>query len=396
MHSPDRAWRAAVAHSEGSPAAAAPPAGSARGKATLTIDLAAIAANFRFLASKLQGARCGAVVKADAYNLGLAQVAPALAAVGCRDFFVADVDEAIALRRLAPQAAIYVLNGPAAETVAEFEDHRLVPVLNDLAQIARWAAHAKAREWRQAALHVDTGMSRLGLPPDELDTLAGEPGRLEGIELACVISHLACGDEPDHPLNREQLEAFRAARARLPAAPASLANSAAVFLGPEYHFDLARPGAALYGLRPLLKGPNPMRATVRLEAPILQVRRVDSPMTVGYGATHQVPTRGRVATLPVGYADGYLRALSNRGSAFISGIRAPVIGRVSMDLITLDVSAVPESLAQPGATVELIGAHYSVDDLAEDAGTIGYEILTSLGRGYLRRYVGRPEAPRAG
>lgn len=393
MHSPDRAWRAA--DSEGSPAAA-PPAGSARGKATLTIDLAAVAANFRFLASKLHGARCGAVVKADAYNLGLGDVAPALAAAGCRDFFVADVYEGIALRGLAPQAAIYVLNGPAAETVAEFEVHRLVPVLNDLGQIARWAAHAKARAWRRAALHVDTGMSRLGLPPDELDTLAGEPRRLEGIELACVLSHLACADEPDHPLNTGQLEAFRAARARLPAAPASLANSAAIFLGPEYHFDLARPGAALYGLRPLLKGPNPMRATVRLEAPILQVRRVDSPMTVGYGATHRVAARGRVATLPVGYAEGYLRALSNRGSAFISGIRAPVIGRVSMDLITLDVSAVPESLAQPGATVELIGAHYSVDDLAEDAGTIGYEILTSLGRGYLRRYVGRPEAPGAG
>jgi alanine racemase len=396
MHSPDRAWRAAVPHTEGTPGAAARPAGSARGKATLTIDLAAVAANFGFLASKLQGARCGAVVKADAYNLGLAEVAPALAAAGCRDFFVADVDEGIALGRLAPRAAIYVLNGPAAETVAEFEPHRLVPVLNDLGQVARWGAHARRCGPLKAALHVDTGMSRLGLPPDELDTLAREPRRLDGVELACVISHLACADDPDHPLNRGQLEAFRAARARLPSAPASLANSAAIFLGPEYHFDLARPGAALYGLRPLLKGPNPMRPTVRLEAPILQVHRVDSPMTVGYGASHQVRTRGRVATLPVGYADGYLRALSNRGSAFIGAIRAPVIGRVSMDLITLDVSEVPEPLARPGATVELIGAHYSIDDLAEDAGTIGYEILTSLGSRYLRRYIGRPETPRAG
>ncbi len=393
MRSPDRGPRGAARNPRSDPGGDPPPPAAARGKATLTIDLAAVAANFRSLASRLAGARCGAVVKADAYGLGLSEIAPALAAAGCRDFFIADLDEGIALRRLLGEAAIYVLNGPAAGTAAEFEEHRLFPVLNDLTQVAEWAAHARGRGGLSAALHVDTGMSRLGLPAQEAATLAREPERLADVHLACVMSHLACADEPDHPLNARQLDAFRAARAGLPTAPASLANSAGIFLGPEYHFDLARPGAALYGLRPVMERPNPLAPAIRLEAPILQVRDVDSPMTVGYGATYQVPRRGRIATVPVGYADGYLRSLSNRGSAFIGDIRVPVVGRVSMDLITLDVSDVPAALARPGARVELIGPHYTVDDLAADAGTIGYEILTSLGRRFSRRYPEGPESP---
>jgi alanine racemase len=365
----------------------------ARGQAVLTIELAAVAGNFKRLASKLASARCGAVVKADAYSLGLSEIAPALAGAGCRDFFVADLGEGIALRRLLSEAAIYVLNGPAADGLAEFPEHRLVPVLNDLGQVDRWAAQARQRGGLSAALHVDTGMCRLGLPPGELDVLAEQPERLEGVALVCVMSHLACADEPDHPLNARQLDSFRAARARLPAAAASLANSAGIFLGAEYHFDLVRPGCALYGLRPFAEGVNPMTAAVRLEAPILQVRDVDSPMTVGYGATYHVPRRGRIATVPVGYAHGYLRSLSNRGGAFIGDIPIPVAGRVSMDSITLDVSGVPPALAQPGAVVELIGRHHSVDDLAREAGTIGYEILTSLGHRYVRRYLGGSEHP---
>ena len=388
MGAADRGRSAAPGSGRGPAGGDAEPPGTARGRATLIVDLGAVAANFQLVNAKLERARCGAVVKADAYNLGLAAVAPALAAAGCRDFFVADLDEGIALRRVLDRAAIYVLNGPIPGTAADFAAHRLVPVLNDLGQVALWAKWAQRHGGQAAALHVDTGMTRLGLSGAEVDTLATEPERLAGLDLACVMSHLACADEPDHPLNRQQLDGFRAVRSRLPRAPASLANSAAIFLGPEYHFDLVRPGAALYGLRPLTEGPNPMAPVVRLEAPILQVRAVDSPMTVGYGATYRVSRRGRIATVPVGYADGYLRALSNRASAFIGGIRVPVTGRVSMDSIMLDVSDVPADSARPGAMVELIGPRHTTEDLAREAGTIGYEILTGLGHRICRRYLG--------
>jgi alanine racemase len=375
---------------------AAPPcqpraADPALGRALLTIDLDAIAGNFRLISGRLAGARCGAVVKADAYSLGLAPVARTLQQAGCADFFVADVCEGRTLRAVLPDARIFVLNGPPSDGVGEFVAHRLIPVLNDPGQIALWAEKAPPGA-PPAALHVDTGITRLGLAAAEVATLAREPRRLEGVRLACVMSHLACADEPDHSLNLRQLEAFAAARAQLPPAPASLANSAAVFLGPQYHFDLVRPGGALFGLAPLANGPNPMAAAVRLEAPILQVRDVDSPTTVGYGASYRVARPGRIATIPLGYADGFMRSLSNRGSAFLSRYRVPVVGRVSMDLATLDVTDVPPDLAVPGALVEVIGPRHSVDDLAREAGTIGHEILTSLGHRYARRYVGGADA----
>jgi alanine racemase len=237
-------------------------------------------------------------------------------------------------------------------------------------------------------------MSRLGLPEDELETLASEPERLDGIELALVMSHLACADEPGHPLNAEQLARFSAARARLPTAMASFANSSGIFLGAEYHFDLGRPGVALYGINPTPGRPNPMRQVVRLQGKILQVREIDAPRTVGYGATHRAAGPTRVATVAVGYADGYLRSLSNRGSAWLGNQRVPVVGRVSMDLITLDVTGASPDSAHPGAFVDLIGPELSadpeltVDDVAAAAGTIGYEILTALGQRYHRIYQG--------
>jgi len=372
--------------------ASAPPQGAPAGaRAVLTVDLAKIAANYRFVESKLSGARMGCVVKADAYGLGMGAIAPVLYRLGCRDYFVATVEEGIVLRRLVEDARIYVFNGPARESLPEIARYDLIPALNDLGQTALAGEFARANWALPAAIHVDTGMSRLGLPPTEVDVLGREPERLEGLPLACVISHLACADEPDSPMNARQLSAFVAARARLPAAPASLSNSSGVFLGPEYHFDIVRAGAALYGLAPMETGPNPLVQVLRLEAPILQVRDVDSPMTVGYGAGFRVARRGRIATVPVGYADGYFRALSNRGHAFLGGIRIPVVGRVSMDLITLDVSDVPPALAHPGALVELIGEHHTVDDLADEAGTIGHDILTGFGPRILRRYLGGPE-----
>ena len=367
---------------------------AARAGAILTIDLDALAENYRRLCAELNGVPCAAVVKADGYGLGLTRVAPALFRAGARTFFVAQLGEAIALRGALPEAAqIYVLNGLAAGPAAEFQAQRVVPVLNSLGEVADWRRAARqgahqAQHELAAALHLDTGISRLGLPARELDTLAAEPERLEGIELSHVMSHLACADAPEHPLNAAQLAEFRAARARLPAAPASLANSSGIFLGPDYHFDLGRPGVALYGINPTPGRPNPMRQVVRLQGKILQVREIDAPRTVGYGATHRAAGPTRVATVAVGYADGYLRSLSNRGSAWLGNQRVPVVGRVSMDLITLDVTGARPDSAHPGALVDLIGPELPVDDVAEAAGTIGYEILTALGQRYHRVYLG--------
>ena len=364
--------------------------------AILTIDLAALAANYRLLRDRAAPAECGAAVKADGYGLGAEQVVSALAEAGCRTFFVANVDEGIALRRtlahrpdaLIPDAVIYVLNGPeGAESV--LVEHDLRPVLNSLGNIAAWADCARRCSISlAAALHVDTGMARLGLPASELDPLVAEPRRLEGLHITCLMSHLACADSPAHPLNRLQLNAFRSARERLPTAPASLANSSGIFLGSDYHADLVRPGAALYGLTPCRESLNPMAQVVRLEARILQVREIDRGCTVGYGATHYADRPERIATVAAGYADGYFRSLSNRGSGSIAGRRVPLVGRVSMDLITFDVTDVPQEHAFPGAMVELIGPDYPVDAIAADAGTIGYEILTALGPRYRRVYVG--------
>ena len=360
--------------------------------AVLTVDLSAIAANYRLLRERAGKAECAGVVKADAYGLGAAEVSPALARAGCLSFFVAQLSEGAALRRVLPKAAlIYVLNGLMEQERGVYEAERLTPVLNDLGQVERWSEFCRARgRPLAAALHIDTGMNRLGLPPDELDRLAQEPQRLAGIDLEFVMSHLACADEPAHPLNRKQLIAFRSALKRLPPVRASLAASSGVFLPREFHFDLVRPGVALYGGNPLPGAPNPMAQTVQLHGKILQVRDVDRGETVGYGATHRFARPRRIATVGVGYADGFLRSLSNRGCAVLGGAPAPIVGRVSMDLITVDVSAAPETIAQPGEMVELIGPHRTIDDVAEEAGTVAYEILTSLGPRYARRYIGAP------
>ena len=365
-----------------------------RSGSLLAIDLGAVQDNYRLLRGRLRpGAACGAAIKADGYGLGAAKVGPALAAAGCETFFVAHLDEGIALRAilassLRPSADIYILNGLMPGCEADYLGHRLYPVLNDLAQVSAWSARA-AQDGNElpAALHIDSGMNRLGLPAEELETLAEEPSRLQGITPLLLMTHLACAEDAEDPMNEAQRLYFEAACARLPAARISLANSSGIFLGPDYHHDLARPGASLYGVNPTPREANPMRQVVSLKAKILQVRSIDAPQSVGYGASHRVAGPTRLATLGVGYADGYLRSLSNRGSAFIGGREVAVVGRVSMDLITLDVSAVPPELAQPGATVDLLDPDEGVDRLGREAGTIGYEILTALGRRYHRAYI---------
>lgn len=360
--------------------------------AELTIDLAALSANYRLLRSKAVGGACAAAIKADAYGLGAAAAAPALSAAGCRHFFVALLGEAIALRPLVPEAEIYVLSGPLGGDEADFVAHRVIPVLNSRPQIELWSRFCAGRGAAAAVLHLDTGMSRLGLSPAELEWLIANPGVLSTFPLPLAMSHLACSDEPDHPLNGEQLARWRAGLDRLlpllPKPPIlSFANSSGIFLGPDFHFDLLRPGAALYGINPTPKTPNPMRQVVGLKARILQTRQIDAHQTVGYGAAHRSTRAMRLATLGLGYADGILRSLSQVGAAFVGGVRAPFVGRVSMDLITIDVGEVPAGLAEPGAWVEILGPQQSADDLAAAAGTIGYEVLTALGRRYQRRYL---------
>jgi alanine racemase len=364
---------------------------TARG--VLTIDLDALVGNWRRLGRLAPGSEVAAVVKADAYGLGAAPVAAALWQTGCRSFFVAQPDEAVALRAVLPDVALYVLHGLAAGTEAALAEARAAPVLNDPAEIARWAALARRLGRRlPAALQLDTGMCRLGLSARQLARL-DEPA-LAGLELRLVLSHLACAEDPAHPLNELQRARFEAGRKHLPAAPASLANSSGIFLGQAYQYQLCRPGVALYGVNPTPGRPNLMAAVVTLAAPILQLHEVDAAGTVGYGATCPIAPGARIATLPVGYADGYLRAAGAGAMARIGGRLVPFAGRVSMDLITLDVSALPAEAARPGTMAELIFGPDGVDAVAARAGTIGYEVLTRLGRRFARRYI-RPE-PRDG
>ena len=365
----------------------------------LTVDLGGLVANWRRLAEMAAPAECAAVVKADAYGTGTAIAAPALAAAGCATFFVATLDEAIQLRELLGAApAILMFNGVTAATAADAHAHAIVPVLNDLGQIEAWAGvAAQAQAPIAAAVHVDTGMNRLGLPPGEVAILANEPERLAGIEVRLIMSHLACAGEPDHPMNRAQLLEFLRAKGTLRSAPASLANSSGIFLGPGYHFEMVRPGVALWGGNQTPASANPMAQVVQIKGKIVQVRAVDTGQTVGYGAAFPVAGPGRIATVAVGYADGFLRsigAVEGRAFGAIGGVRVPLVGRVSMDLITMDVTAVAAEEARPGATVDLIGGGgMTVDEAATAAGTIPYEILTSLGARYHRQYIAAQPGP---
>jgi alanine racemase len=356
-------------------------------QSVLTIDLGAITANYRALRTRLGGtAACAAVVKADAYGLGAARVAPVLAVAGCKTFFVAHLGEAIALRPLLPQdCSVYVLHGIQTGEIPSVIEHGVIPVLNDLGQVRAWNEAARAAGKRlRGILQFDTGMSRLGLNATEAAELAADRSIIDGIELDYVMSHLACSELPDHSLNAQQLSEFQQLRAQWPDVKASLVNSSGIYLPPAYFFDLARPGAALYGINPTPMRRNPLRGAVTLSGKILQIREVDPPRTVGYGATFRVSQKTRVATVALGYADGWLRALVGKGGAFYRDTRIPIIGRISMDLITLDLSRATQ--ATTGELVEFIGPHQSVDDVAAAAGTNGYEVFCRLGQRFHRIY----------
>jgi len=353
--------------------------------AVLEIDLNVVVANWWALRARHPSGAVAGVVKADAYGLGAQQVAAALYAAGCRHFFTADLDEALAIRTLAPHAMVAVLNGPIPGSETTYAAHNILPVLGSLADIDAWAAAGRrADRALPALLHVDTGMARLGLDARELAILQQNHARLAGIDLRYVMSHLVASEDPDHPLNEAQHRQFAAACAGLPPARRSLANSSGIFLGPGWGSDLARPGAALYGLNPTPGHPNPMQLPVRLTARVLAVRAVPAGATVGYSATWRAIRPSRIATVGVGYADGWHRSLSSRGRAFFDGTPLPLVGRVSMDLTTFDATDHPGVV--PGTWLELIGPCQPPDVVAEAAGTNGYEVLTSLGRRFHRIY----------
>ncbi|MEQ1955233.1 alanine racemase [Mesorhizobium sp. CN2-181] len=361
--------------------------GLAAAGAVLTIDLGAIRANYRLLCERLGGGRCAAVVKADAYGLGAEKVAPALAREGCDTFFVAHLGEGIALRKiLGALPEIFVLNGlpPGSEEFCAAAG--LVPVLNSEAQLAAWREHAsRAGKTLPAAVQVDSGMARLGMPPEEVDRVAADPHAFDGIELKLVMSHFARADEPHEASNAEQRSAFEALAQKLPPAPRALDNSPGIFLDAGRHFDLARPGCALYGINPQPGGRNPMRPVVKLEAKVIQTREVPAGTGIGYGHAAKALEPMRLATISLGYADGWHRRATS--FAFFAGKRLPFVGRVSMDSIILDISALPPGSLAPGTLVELIGPHQSVDEVATQAGTIGYEVLTGFGHRFHRVYL---------
>jgi alanine racemase len=327
--------------------------------------------------TRLHQGAVAAVLKADAYGLGAAEIAPALYQAGCRHFFVALLEEAEALRKLLPGAMIAVLNGIIPGTADAYRAQNITPVLSSLDDIAAWQG--------EAILHVDTGMARRGLDARELALLAAAPQRLAPIHLRYIMTHLVSAESPEDALNERQNQLFAAARAQLPPAPSSLANSSGIFLGAAVASDLARPGAALYGLNPTPQRPNPMRPTIRLRARVLQIREIGAGETVGYNATWRAARTSRIATIGVGYADGWARALSSRGHALFDGTPVPLVGRVSMDLTTFDATDHPR--LAPGDWLDLLGPGLTPDDVAVDAETNGYNILTALGRRYHRIYT---------
>ncbi|MBM9594916.1 alanine racemase [Roseitranquillus sediminis] len=344
------------------------------GTGLLTIDLDAVAANWRALDRAAPGTETSAVVKADGYGLGIDRVAPVLAAAGARSFFVAFAEEGGALRRaLGPEVAIYVFGGHMEGDAPALRDHALIPMLNSPEQVAR---HARDLPGHAYGVQLDSGMNRLGMEADEWASV-----RDQTRDAVLLSSHLACADEPDHPLNRTQLAAFRE-MTNGAGAPRSLAATGGTLLGRDWHFEMTRPGIGLYGGAPF-KAAQPV---VRLSLPVIQVRDVAAGESVGYGATWHADAPARIATVSGGYADGIIRAMGNQARLWADDRPCPLAGRVSMDLLTVDVT----HLAEVPEMLDLMGPHQTIDDVADAAGTIGYEILTSLGHRYRRRYVGGP------
>lgn len=362
--------------------------------AVLTIDLVAVKENWRLLRARAGNAECGAAVKGNAYGLGIGPVARALWEAGCRTCFVARPKEGEELREILPEAVIYVLDGLFAGQAEFYAKRDLRPALISIAEAREWAAFGRAYGRKlPCAIHADTGINRLGFSFSALDQLLDDHFIMQGLNVSLVMSHLACADDTAHPMNARQADAFRAVRAKFPGVAASLANSSGIFLGDRFTHDLVRPGIALYGGNPTPKVANPMHAVAILEGAVLQLRDVGQGGTVGYGATWQARRPSRIAILGAGYKDGVPRALSSREQAgpaqvFINGRRCPIIGRISMDMMAIDVTGLPDGSVTRGTRAEILGRTILIDEAAAWAGTISYELLTRLGSRYARLYTG--------
>ena len=347
---------------------------------TLEVNLAAVARNYTLLRNKISHGRMGAVVKANSYGLGALPVSTELHKSGCRDFFVATLDEAIELRTAIGTDNIYVFHGLRPGQTSEFLAHKLIPILNTFAQVELW------NNAGSYALHIDSGMTRLGITPEEAERFALQGQKAWG-NLVLIVSHLACASDEENPKNAQKLELFRKIRPLFAGIPASFANSSGICLGPDYHFDLGRPGRALYGITRGTRMLSEIENVVNLSAPVLQYRTITSPQTVGYSATASAGPGTVLATLEIGYADGFLRSLGNKICGYVDDIRVPIIGLVSMDMIIVDVTTVPENLRTPDMRVSFIGKQQPIDKVAEAVNTIGYEIFTRLGRRVKRIYT---------
>ncbi|MBB3539618.1 MULTISPECIES: alanine racemase [unclassified Rhizobium] len=364
----------------------------------LTVDLKALTENWKDMARRSGKARAAAVVKADAYGTGIEDAGEALFMAGARDFFVATVDEGVTLRPYAPDARIFVLSGVWPGTERRLFENDLVPVISSEEQLAFWMAVLADYGDYPCALNVDTGFNRLGLSMHEAMALADDVSRPASFAPVLVMSHLACSDDHSSDMNRQQLESFRQVSAAYEGIDSSLAASGGIFLGSDYHFDLTRPGIALYGGEAVNGMANPMRPVVTAEARVIQVRSAKAGESVGYGRALQLTRNSKLAVVSAGYADGYLRSQSSGGvplrqtvpqggHGFVAGQKVPVAGRITMDLTIFDVSDLPENAVRAGDYVELFGKNVLVDDVARSAGTIGYEILTSIGLRHERRYL---------
>lgn len=354
----------------------------------LTIDLAALADNYQLFQKMAgDGRQVAGIVKANAYGLGLKEVAAKLETLGCPQFFVATLDEAIRLRTYTSKTSIAVLGGLFTGAEETYIHHNIIPVLNTPDDIARWKKQAKQSGERLSAfLHFDTGMNRLGLSSDEAQQVIREPDLLDGIDVQLVMSHFACADEAGHELTRKQAHAFANLAQHFPNAKKSLANSSGLFRDDSFHHDVVRPGFSLYGGNPTPETANPVKPVASLKTKILQIRHCKKGESIGYGASHVFDKDTLTATIGLGYADGFLRSASSKATLYWNNQPCPVLGRVSMDLVTVDLSGLENPPVQ-GDGLEVLGPNQSVDDLAEAAGTIGYEILTSLGARYRREYI---------
>ncbi|WP_336288088.1 alanine racemase [Bartonella sp. CB60] len=357
--------------------------------AVATINVGALVANYTTLAQHVAPTECAAVVKANAYGLGADQIAPALYQAGCRTFFVAQIAEASQLKTILPSdATIALLNG-LPHMAEEFVAHSgIVPVLNSWNAIECWQTLCQKKDKKfPAIVQIDTNMNRLGLDQKELQQLIKQPTLFEKAEIKYIISHLANADDNTHSSNYAQLAAFKTALTQLPICKASFANSGGIFLGSDFYFDLVRPGIALYGIDPHGNHPTLLKPVLKLEAQVIQSRESDAGVPIGYGGSFITRRPSILTVISVGYADGWLRALSNKGAVYFNGHKLPIVGNISMDSIIVDSTDLECKKLQRGDWVELIGANQTVEQVSADANTIPYEILTSLGSRYKRIYI---------